>query len=504
MNMFKSFFSACIVLILMAGFSGKATAQRLEADKVLRNWSVTAHAGVTMPYTDVREYDFFRVTDPVSEYQGGGGVGVTRMFGSVFGVNVDYMFGKLQGVARKQTELVEDKDIWIKLGRTEPLFFNTLIHHPTVNAYINWSNMFLGLNRVMRAKIKEKPVNERRFSVFSRVGFGYIFFNSNLYQVNVENPKDEIPVEDNKYLNGFTNKATELTIPVSFGLKWKINKMFDLGIEHQFVFVNSDKLDALVANTVRGRNDKFSYTNLNFTYKFGSKKAQKEHLEWVNPLEAYMDETNIRLDNIEEAIADSDGDGIINNVDEEEDTPEGNIVDSHGVTQDSDGDGCPDSEDEEPFSTPLLPIENCVNVRNPNLTPEQEAQVMEMIKSELDKQNNGLGWALSIVFYDLDKSDIRTSEIPELYKVASLMKKYPDLKVNVKGHTDIRASDDYNMSLSDRRTNASVDYIVNRWGIARDRFIPGHFGESDNLFPNASKESQHWLNRRVEFTPANY
>lgn len=354
MNISKFLLSAGFAVILLAGTIGNAQAQRLESDKVLRNWAVTVHAGVTVPYTDVRLYDFFRTTDPVSEYQYGVGASITRMFGSVFGVTGDYTFGKLQGVARKQTELVEDRDIWLQLGRTEPMFFNTLIHHPSMSVYVNWSNMFLGLNRVMRAKIKDKPVNERRFSAYSKLGLGFVFFDANLYQVNVPNPKDEIPVPNSKYLNGFTNKSTELTIPVAFGLKWKINKMFDLGLEQQFVFVNSDKLDALVVNTTRGRNDKFAYTNLNFTYKFGSRKAQKEHLEWVNPLEAYMDVTNLRLDNLEWAIGDDDGDGIINAMDQEPDTPEGAFVDSHGRMLDSDGDGCPDHEDPEPFSSPCF------------------------------------------------------------------------------------------------------------------------------------------------------
>jgi outer membrane protein OmpA-like peptidoglycan-associated protein len=55
-----------------------------------------------------------------------------------------------------------------------------------------------------------------------------------------------------------------------------------------------------------------------------------------------------------------------------------------------------------------------------------------------------------------------------------------------------------------RRVNAAINYLVNTYGISRDRFVPGFYGEADNLFKNASKEAQHQLNRRVEFTPANY
>ena len=370
---------------------------------------------------------------------------------------------------------------------------------------MNFSNMFFGLNRYIRANIKQKEVKERRVSIYGKMGIGALFFDSQVYSVKDDAPYDVNKGDDDpngKYLVTYSNRATEVTAPFALGAKFKITKAFDIGLEGRFNYVHTDKLDGHVSNEyVRGRNDKFAYVNANFTYKFAGKKSQKEHLEWVNPLEAYMNLTDAKLANLY-TVKDADKDGVIDELDEEPETPEGTPVDTHGVTLDSDKDGLPDNKDPEPFSTPELPIVDGVNVRSGDkLTPAMIQQVKDIVKAE---SKNSIGWALNMIFYDLDKDLIRTDAIPELYEVATIMKKYPDLKVNVKGHTDIRNTDPYNMDLSNRRVNAAINYLVNTYGISRDRFVPGFYGEADNLFKNASKEAQHQLNRRVEFTPANY
>ena len=84
------------------------------------------------------------------------------------------------------------------------------------------------------------------------------------------------------------------------------------------------------------------------------------------------------------------------------------------------------------------------------------------------------------------------------------MQKYPDLKVYVKGYTDTRNTEAYNEKLSENRVNSAVDFLVKKFNISRDRFLPSHFGETDNIIPNATGEPEHHVNRRVEFTPANY
>lgn len=485
--------SSLIILGLMS--AGKmADAQRIQTDKVLKNYSVTIHGGITAPFTDVRTYDFARVTNPKSEIQYGFGASVTRMMGSVFGIQADYTYGKLQGVARPNESGYQDRFSYLQLGFPKPFYFNTNFHHPSLGIYVNFSNMFLGLNRYVRANMENKPVNERKFSVYGKMGIGVMFFDSKLYDLETGRSED---IPGYKYLRGFTNKTTEFTVPMALGVKYKINHMFDVGLEGQFVVVNSDKLDALsfVPNGRRGRMDKWSYANVNFTYKFGSKKTQKEHLEWVNPLEAYMSLTDAKLANLY-TVKDADNDGVIDELDWEPDTEEGAFVDTHGRTLDSDGDGIPDHKDPEPFSSPLLPIENGVNVRPDGLTPKMITEVKDLIANEL--KSHVSAWFLGIVFFDLDKSNVRTSEVPELYQVANYMMKFPEVKMEVKGYTDIRASEGYNMKLSENRTNAVINYLVNTYGISSDRFIPSYYGEAENMYKGATKEQQHQLNRRVE------
>jgi len=81
------------------------------------------------------------------------------------------------------------------------------------------------------------------------------------------------------------------------------------------------------------------------------------------------------------------------------------------------------------------------------------------------------------------------------------MKDNPEVKVELASHTDSRASDSYNMTLSQNRANAAVEYLVAQ-GISRDRLIPVGYGERKLL--NKCKdgvpcsEEEHQLNRRTE------
>lgn len=472
-------------------------AQSIEPDKLLKNYSVTIHTGVTIPFTDVRSLDFNRFQKEKSDVQYGVGASVTRMMGNVFGIQADYIYGKLQGAARPLDNGYQERTNWLQLGFSDPFYFKTQFHQVSGNLYINFSNMFVGLNRYVRANKENRPINERKVSAYGKVGVGVMFFDSKLYDLETDQFLAEIDPLKYKYMRGYTNKTTELVVPLAAGVKYKINQRFDVGLEAQYTIAYSDKIDALIVDSRRGgRFDKYSYVNANLTYKFGSKNAQKEHLEWVNTLESYMTLTDAKLANLY-TVKDADNDGVIDELDWEPETEEGALVDTHGRTLDSDKDGIPDHKDPEPYSSPMLPIdENGVNVRQDGLTPSMINQIKELITNEVKHQVSG--WFLSIVFFDLDKSNIRTSEIPELYQVANYMQRFPEIKMEIKGYTDVRASENYNIGLSERRTDAVINYLVNTYGISRDRFVGSYFGEADNMFKNATKEQQHQLNRRVE------
>jgi OOP family OmpA-OmpF porin len=109
----------------------------------------------------------------------------------------------------------------------------------------------------------------------------------------------------------------------------------------------------------------------------------------------------------------------------------------------------------------------------------------------------------AIIYYDLDKSDIRPDAAVELDKVLLVLKANPMVKVRVASYTDVRASDNYNLGLSQRRSYSVCAYLIIH-GISPYRistFSLGKAGPTVNC-PDGNKctEAQHQLNRRTEIT----
>ena len=114
---------------------------------------------------------------------------------------------------------------------------------------------------------------------------------------------------------------------------------------------------------------------------------------------------------------------------------------------------------------------------------------------------------LKPIYYDLDKSDIRADAVVSLQKMIALLKRYPGLKLEISSYTDSRASEHYNIELSERRSNSTVAYLLHN-GIDQSRLLAKYFGES-NLVNQCSdgvpcSEAEHQLNRRTEFKFASW
>lgn len=119
----------------------------------------------------------------------------------------------------------------------------------------------------------------------------------------------------------------------------------------------------------------------------------------------------------------------------------------------------------------------------------------------MEKTDCGKAIILKNIYYDLDKYFIREDAKPELNKLAQFMKDNPGVKIELSSHTDSRASDTYNMTLSQKRADAAVDYLVLQ-GIQKARLIPVGYGERRLL--NRCRdgvdcsEAEHQINRRTE------
>lgn len=134
---------------------------------------------------------------------------------------------------------------------------------------------------------------------------------------------------------------------------------------------------------------------------------------------------------------------------------------------------------------------------------------LELTKDEIElRPCDDLAKVLNIpvIYFDLDKYDIKYVAEIELQKVLAVLNQYPTMKIDIRSHTDCRASYAYNERLSDNRAKATRQYLINK-GVSPDRLTAKGYGESqlvNNCACEPTNESscsevEHQKNRRSEF-----
>lgn len=102
-----------------------------------------------------------------------------------------------------------------------------------------------------------------------------------------------------------------------------------------------------------------------------------------------------------------------------------------------------------------------------------------------------------IVYFDYDKSNIRTDQRVALDKNAEILKGNPDISIEVEGHCDERGTVEYNIALGDRRAQSVKKYLIDL-GISADRIKTISYGKERPAVPGTGEEA--WgKNRRAAF-----
>lgn len=315
--------------------------------------------------------------------------------------------------------------------------------------------------------------------------------------------------DERKVVNPFIN--------VGLSVEYLVSSRLSIGLEHQGFISDDDFIDgkSRKENGARTSNiDIPHYTSIRLGFHIGSKKKAVQPLWFLNPLVYPMkDVADLKEKLDDDWFKDTDKDGVPDALDQEPDTPADTEVDSKGRTLDSDGDGVPNSTDKEPFSPPgyatnpegIAQIPTPItkeDVKIDNSDPERPKLIIgEEVYDPIGTSGGGTlkDWYLPMVHFDLDKYYLRPEAYEQLLHVASVMKGYPKLKIIAHGHTDVRSSDEYNDMLSYNRSMTAIDFLVNKYGIDRSRFVIRYNGEGANLIEGANKEPEHFMNRRVEF-----
>ena len=130
------------------------------------------------------------------------------------------------------------------------------------------------------------------------------------------------------------------------------------------------------------------------------------------------------------------------------------------------------------------------------------APVLQVVKADIGDDLVEI-LQLNPIYFDLDKSFIRPDAEIELQKIIAVMRKHPKLEIDVRSHTDSRASYQYNIDLSSRRANSTMNYLVEVGGISKSRLTGRGYGEVQLQNECADdvpcSEEKHQLNRRSEF-----
>ncbi len=106
------------------------------------------------------------------------------------------------------------------------------------------------------------------------------------------------------------------------------------------------------------------------------------------------------------------------------------------------------------------------------------------------------------IYYNFNDASIRPDAKTDLNGLATILKQFPNLKIELASHTDSRGSSAYNLKLSQRRAESALAYLKTK-GVSPDRLSAKGYGESElkNQCGDGTKcsEADHQINRRTEF-----
>lgn len=347
----------------------------------------------------------------------------------------------------------------------------------------------------------------RRFNYYAMVGGGLNFYESEFKSAGTDgNPR-----------MGTIQREATPHAGLGVGLAVRLGKKVNVAIEQQgFVLFGkrADQIDGITKEDgVRSAfTDIPSYTSLRINFNLGNSSNRSEPLYWCNPLEGVIADIESIKKRQDQALADSDGDGIIDAIDQEPDTPADVPVDTKGRTLDSDKDGVPDYQDKEPYYPPRAGerVNEEGVVVNPIGGPGgagggvSEARVQEMIDATLarygitEQRRTVTDFFLPMVHFATDNSTIKYSDYGTLAGIGRMMKGDETMRLIVTGHADQTGAESYNDQISYQRAKSVIDHLVNQYGIGRGRFVLQWKGSKESLVPQGAS----YMNRRVEFSVA--
>ena len=333
------------------------------------------------------------------------------------------------------------------------------------------------------------------------------------------------------------------TLPSQLKVARSLSKSFVFGAEFSFVTLESEKLNLIPTIKSNVSTDKFWRMGGQFEYKFangyllkedaifdpyiflglnGSNISEKTYLaqstgagtniwfnKWLglnfegsydylfdfNDYFHYSFGVTFRLGKAK----DSDGDGVPDHLDECPDVP--GLAEFKGCP-DRDGDGIPDHLDECPDVPGLAQFKGCPDRDGDGIPdhldecPDEFGTITNKGCPEIIQEVEKIDFHVKNILFEISSSKIKQESFSDLDEIIAIMKKFPDSRFTIHGHTDNTGSDALNMNLSKNRAKSVKDYFISK-GINASRLESDGFGKNKPIDVNDTPEGRA-NNRRVE------
>ena len=338
------------------------------------------------------------------------------------------------------------------------------------------------------------------------------------------------------------------------GINFRFGKTVNLNLQETFIYSTSDKRDG--NNIMTKENDFYLLHTVGVTFNFGKKKdadqdgVSDRYDKCPNtPSGVVVDKDGCPLDMDKDGVPDyldkcpdiaglaslngcpdkdgdgiadkddrcpdaagplslkgcpdKDGDGVADIDDQCPDTKAGYKVNSNGCPLDNDNDGIVNEEDRCPDAAGPLSLKGCpdtdgdgvpdIDDRCPNVKGTiANKGCPEIAKEDLVKITN----IASKIFFETNKDILKVASLEQLDELTKILKKYGTANLLIEGHADSQGTDEYNLTLSQKRTEAVKKYLMGK-GIMESRLTAVGFGESKPIADNNTAEGRA-KNRRVE------
>jgi len=418
----------------------------------------------------------------------GGAIHIRKAFGYLFSMRLQYLYGVGKGLNFTSSLQHQNNSAWAAYPLNSPVFYNykakvqdlslqgiftlnNVRFHKQKNGFLIYVGAGLGgtiyhtmvnaLNgtqpytQLFQSQLSAANVYKNRKDVLDALKAGM----DDSYETEAQNHGDRRPkMGDNTLRPSGTLLA---------GMAFKLGKRVNLAIEDRFTIIKDDLLDGQQWQehpaggdlALTPDYDSYNYASVGLNFNIGAKST--EPLYWLNPLDyAYSEINNPKHMKLPKPILDdTDGDGVIDQLDKEPNTPAGCPVDTHGVTKDTDGDGVPDCKDKQ-----LITPTECQPVDADGVGKCPDPECCKYRDTATVSACN-IGDLPSISFKGNTRS-LSSDAKAMLATVASKLKESANCNITVTGYP---AASKASQALCNKRIDAIRMYLMESEGISGDR-----------------------------------